>query len=97
MGKLPDSPSFYIILYMLILNIYSFVIMGTDKWKSSRNGWRTPEKRFFACASVGGAAGIYLGMRVFHHKTLHNKFRYGIPALLLLNIIIYAFLLGGRI
>ena len=32
--------------------------------------------------------GALLGMRVFHHKTLHRSFRYGIPAILILQILI---------
>lgn len=82
------TPVFFLCLYLVIINLYGFIVMGVDKWKSSRKKWRVPEKSIFLTAFIGGALGVFLGMKKFHHKTLHNKFKFGIPALLVLNIII---------
>lgn len=38
---------------------------------------------------VGGSVGAWLGMKAWHHKTRHRKFRYGVPAILLLQIVVF--------
>ena len=75
------------IVYMLIMSLIGFSAMGIDKLKAKRNAWRIPEKTLFMIAFIGGGAGVWLGMRVFHHKTLHLIFKYGVPAITLLEFI----------
>ena len=87
------NPMFFFIAYLLVINIYGLCIMGIDKWKSSHKSRRIPEKILFIVAFIGGAAGIYSGMKVFHHKTLHNKFKYGIPPIVIADIIIVVYVL----
>lgn len=91
-GSIIYTPIFIFVCYLIIINIYGTVVMGIDKWRSSRKKSRVPEKALFIIAFVGGAAGVYIGMKLFHHKTLHNKFRYGIPAILLTNIVLILFI-----
>lgn len=91
-----SKPMFYAAAYLIVINIYGLAIMGIDKWKSSRKVWRIPEKTMFITSLLGGAAGVYIGMKVFRHKTLHNKFRYGIPALLILNTMVLAYMLWPK-
>lgn len=83
--KIFSIPWFFLYAYLFVMNISGIIIMGVDKRRALRKRWRTPEKTMFITALLGGALGVFLGMRIFHHKTLHNKFKYGIPALLLLN------------
>lgn len=71
----------------------TFCIFGLDKWKAKRKVKneavrRVPEKTLFLLSILGGSVGALLGMRVFHHKTLHKSFRYGIPAILALQVLI---------
>jgi len=80
-----STREFYFIVYLIAVNIYGFIMMGLDKKKSRRGSWRISEKRLFTAAFLGGAAGVMAGMKVFHHKTLHNKFKYGIPVIIILN------------
>lgn len=68
-----------------LLNLYSFLLMGHDKSLARKKAWRIPEARFFTLALLGGALGIWFGMRVFHHKTKHNQFVYGIPLAFLIH------------
>ena len=75
------------IVYMLIMSLIGFSAMGIDKLKAKRNAWRISEKTLFMIAFIGGGAGVWLGMRVFHHKTLHLMFKYGVPAITLLEFI----------
>ncbi|MEF3305989.1 DUF1294 domain-containing protein [Paenibacillus sp. GYB003] len=81
-----------IILYVLAINAAGFFVFGYDKLMAKRNERRIPEKRLFWIAAAGGAAGAWLGMRSFRHKTKHVSFKLGIPALLILNVVCAALL-----
>ncbi len=78
--------------YFLFINAVTLVVYGIDKWKAKRNKWRIPESTLLLLAVAGGSVGAHLGMMVWHHKTLHKKFRYGVPAILLLQITLTVFL-----
>ncbi|MGH4052316.1 MAG: DUF1294 domain-containing protein [Clostridium sp.] len=75
--------------YFLIINLYGIFVMYSDKKKSRKGKWRTPENTLFTIAIVYGALGIFMGMRLFRHKTKHNKFVIGIPAILIVQILIF--------
>lgn len=75
-----------LLAYFLLVNLISFVLFGVDKKSAAAGSWRVPESNFFLLALIGGALGIYLGMRFFRHKTRIIKFSYGIPVLFLVNI-----------
>jgi uncharacterized membrane protein YsdA (DUF1294 family) len=72
-------------IYLLAVNLAAFALMGLDKGRAKKNRWRIPEKTLFLPAVLGGALGGVAGMRVFHHKTRHWYFRWGFPALLILQ------------
>ena len=74
------------LLYLLAINLLAFLIYGLDKWKAKREKWRVPEKTLFLLALLGGSVGALAGMRAFHHKTRKWYFRFGIPAILSLQI-----------
>ena len=86
------TPEFFFVCYLIIINVYGISIMGIDKWRSSRRKSRVPEKHLFLVAFIGGAVGIYGGMKAFHHKTLHNKFKYGIPIIMIVDIALIVFI-----
>ena len=69
--------------YLLAVNFFAFCLFGVDKRRARRAKWRIPENKLFGAAWLGGAPGAWAGMRLFHHKTLHNAFRYGIPTIAL--------------
>ena len=73
-------------IYLLAVNLLLFALMGIDKWKAKRGAWRVPEKTLFLTAALGGSIGGILGMKVFRHKTRHNSFKYGFPAILLAQL-----------
>ena len=79
--------AFWLLLigYLLLLNGVSFLAYGIDKWKAKRAHWRISEKTLLLLAAVGGSAGAFLGMKLFHHKTLKRKFSVGVPVLLALH------------
>ena len=78
--------------YLAAVNLAAFALMGLDKRRARRGAWRISEKTLFLPAVLGGALGGLLGMRVFHHKTKHWYFRFGMPALLIVQIILAGWL-----
>lgn len=75
--------------YILIINLYGIFVMYSDKNKSKKGKWRTPENTLFGIALAYGALGIFIGMRLFRHKTKHNKFVIGIPIILIVQVFIF--------
>ena len=73
-------------LYLLAVNLAAFAVMGADKRRARRGGWRISERALFLPALLGGALGGTLGMRTFRHKTRHWYFRWGFPLLLILQL-----------
>jgi uncharacterized membrane protein YsdA (DUF1294 family) len=83
-----------ILITFLVLNLITFFVYGIDKWKAKKGKWRISEATLLILAAVGGSIGAWCGVKVWHHKTLHKKFRYGIPAIIILQIaaIIFGFI-----
>lgn len=81
---------YIVAIYLLIINVITLLAYGVDKWKARRSRWRIPESRLLWMAALGGSLGAMLGMRLWHHKTLHAKFRYGVPAILIIQLALAA-------
>lgn len=77
-----------IILYAVAVNVVSFIVMGVDKRRAIKRAWRIPESTLFVLAIIGGSIGSIIGMHLFHHKTRHWYFLYGMPVILALQIIL---------
>ena len=75
-----------LIYYLLAVNVLTFIVYGVDKWKAQRGRWRVPEASLLGLAALGGSVGAWLAMQLFHHKTQKKKFRYGVPALFVLQV-----------
>lgn len=78
--------SHIVIIYLVLINLAAFALMGLDKRKARKNLWRIPEKTLFLSAILGGSAGAIAGMYVFHHKTRHWYFVIGMPLILVIQI-----------
>ena len=74
--------------YLILINLASFAMMGIDKRKAAKKLWRIPESSLFIIAIIGGSIGSIIGMRAFHHKTRHWYFVYGMPLILMLQILL---------
>ncbi len=77
-----------ILIYLIVINLISFTLMGVDKSRAKKRAWRIPESTLFVLALIGGSIGSIAGMHLFHHKTRHWYFLYGMPAILILQILI---------
>ena len=84
--------SLILIIYLIAVNIIAFVMYGADKHKAKRGKWRISEKALICIAVIGGSIGALFGMYVFRHKTKHGLFCFGIPLILIAQIILVWFL-----
>ena len=81
-----------LVCYLLAINAVTFIVYGIDKYKAKKAKWRISEATLLLLAVLGGSVGAWVGMKVWHHKTMHKKFKYGIPAILLMQIALMAYL-----
>ena len=86
-----------LLAYIVVINVIGFALMGIDKAKARKRAWRIPEATLFLIARVGGSLGTTVGMRVFRHKTLHWYFVFGMPAILIVQILLILFVIYGPI
>lgn len=79
--------------YYLFINIITFYLYWDDKKRAKKGKWRIPENTLLLFALIGGSIGALAGMKVFHHKTRHWKFKILVPLFLVLHIVaLYVFL-----
>ncbi len=80
-------------IYLVIINIVTLIVYGVDKLKAKRHQWRIPESTLILLAVIGGSIGALLGMKIWHHKTKHKKFKYGIPIILALQLALAVYIM----
>ena len=81
-----------IIIYLIIINLIGFYMMWSDKRRAKWGKWRIPENTLFVVTALGGGIGTITGMHIFRHKTKKLKFTIGLPAILILEIILVVYL-----
>lgn len=82
-----------ILYYLLAVNIATFFLYGIDKYKARKGRWRISEATLLLMAVIGGCIGAWAGMRLWHHKTMHKKFKYGIPIIIIIQVALAVYLL----
>ena len=95
-----------VLIYLAFTNVVTFFIYGVDKWRSTsgrllptgrkkakKSKWRIREAALLGLAVLGGSIGAWLGMIAWHHKTQHKKFKYGVPAIIIIQLAIIGYLL----
>lgn len=92
--KYVQGGSLWLFYYLAAVNASGVAVMGIDKLKAKRRYRRISERSIFTLAAAGGALGVWIGMSLFRHKTRHKSFCLGIPALLMLNILVVYLLLN---
>ncbi len=78
--------------YLIVINVVTFTVYGIDKLKAKQGSWRISEATLLILAVIGGSIGAMLGMKVWRHKTMHKKFKYGLPLILIIQIILIGYL-----
>lgn len=79
--------------YLVAVNVLTFALFAYDKYCAQHDKWRVRESTLLMWAAIGGSIGAGLAMNIFHHKTLHLKFKFGVPLLLFMQIILVGLLL----
>ena len=87
------STTTLLLFYLIVINVGTFFLYGIDKWKAKRARWRIPESVLLGMAAIGGSVGAWLGMRIWRHKTLHAKFRYGVLAMLVAQVAVLVWII----
>lgn len=82
-----------VLVYLIAVNALDLVLFGIDKWKAKHAQWRISEPTLLAVAAIGGSIGSWIGMKMWHHKTLHKKFKYGIPLIMMVQFALLLFAL----
>lgn len=82
----------YTLYYLLAINALTFLLYGIDKYKAKKNQWRISEATLLTMAAIGGSIGAWAGMRIWHHKTMHKKFKYGIPLIIIMQIAVAVYM-----
>ncbi len=82
----------YLAYYLLAINAVTFIVYGIDKYKAKKAKWRISEATLLLLAVLGGSIGAWMGMKVWHHKTMHKKFKYGIPIIIILQVALAVYL-----
>lgn len=75
----------FIVIYITLINMCTFIAFGLDKSKARRNNFRISERMLLTMAACGGSIGAIIGMQVFHHKTKHITFNLGIPGIIIFH------------
>ncbi|MBQ8706452.1 MAG: DUF1294 domain-containing protein [Paludibacteraceae bacterium] len=88
-----DNLLHIITIYLAVINVATFCTYGIDKLKAKKSLWRIREVSLLMLAVLGGSIGAWLGMKLWHHKTQHKKFRYGIPAIIIIQFAFIIYLL----
>ena len=83
-----------ILIYILIINVVTFFVYGIDKYKAKHAKWRIPEATLLLLAAIGGSIGAWCGMKVWHHKTMHKKFKYGVPVIFILQVVLAVWIIN---
>ena len=87
-----------VFIYLVSINVVTFFMYGIDKWKAKKSRWRIRETALLGLAVLGGSIGAWLGMKVWHHKTQHKKFKYGVPAIITVQLaLIVYFIISKKI
>ena len=82
----------FIIVCLLLVNVVTFFTYGIDKYKAKKGKWRISEATLLLMAFLGGSIGAGLGMKAFHHKTMHKKFYIVVPTIIILQLAIAVWL-----
>ena len=100
----PSNLLHIVLVYLAVINVVTFLVYGIDKWKAKKSKWRIRETTLLGLAVLGGSIGAWLGMKVWHHKTLHKggnrdidnivggyQFRYGVPAIIIIQLLLIGY------
>lgn len=91
-AKRGDQVMKWLIYYLIVVNLLTWLIYGIDKWKAKRRVWRIPERTLLFLAAAGGCTGALAGMLMFRHKTRKLRFMVGVPVIFVVESIFFTYI-----
>ena len=82
----------WLMYYLIVVNLLTWIIYGIDKWKAKRRAWRIPERTLLLLAAASGCTGALAGMLMFRHKTRKLKFMIGVPVIFVVESIFFVYI-----
>ena len=82
----------WLMYYLIVVNLLTWIIYGIDKWKAKRRAWRIPERTLLLLAAACGCTGALAGMLMFRHKTRKLKFMIGVPVIFVVESIFFVYI-----
>ena len=89
---MPEYLPAAIAVYLVCVNLLAVALTVSDKRRSVRHKYRVPEKTLFLIALCGGSIGEYCAMRIIRHKTLHKRFMWGLPLIIVLQLALASYI-----
>lgn len=89
-----NNQEIYLLIYLSIINLITFIVYGIDKNKAQNKQWRIPESTLIFLSLIGGGLGSLISMVIFKHKLSKKKFYIGIPLIIIINKIIKLYILN---
>lgn len=80
------NPSEILIYYFIIINLFTFLTFGLDKYFAIKNKNRIRIVFLIFLAIIGGSVGGLLSMFIFNHKTRVDYFIYGLPLIMIMQL-----------
>lgn len=74
----------FLCVYLLSINVITFILFGIDKAKAMMQRWRIPEKTLLMSSFLGGIIGAWFAMLSFRHKIKDKQF---LPYIILISMI----------
>jgi len=85
-----------VLIYLVVINVVTFFMYGIDKWKAKNSKWRIRETALLGLSVLGGSIGAWLGMKVWHHKTQHKEFKYGVPVIIIVQLALIVYFIISK-
>ncbi|WP_328286281.1 DUF1294 domain-containing protein, partial [Peribacillus psychrosaccharolyticus] len=80
-------------IYAVVINVLAYFTMGIDKKRAQNHQYRISERTLWVLAWIGGATGAFAGMKKFRHKTKHFAFKWGFPALMIIQLVLVGYVI----
>lgn len=82
----------YLEIYLIAINLTTFVVFGVDKLSAIKKRPRIRERTLLMLSFIGGSVGGLSAMYLFWHKIRKLKFKLGVPLMLTLHIVAFLYL-----
>ncbi len=79
-------------VYIIFISLVSAIVCVYDKHQAIVSGRRISERNLFLLSALGGSIAMYFTMRIIRHKTRHNRFMIGLPALIIIQIVVFTYI-----